>query len=142
MWKTQKIEVEQLDAVTFAPYGHVIRSFEERKPDKVKGDYATAAYTVSSECSDPPKDGPGWYEPNKDRVPISEGLQRAHFAFHTPQSSPSFTARVIIPLGSEPWSGSVSPKQPIASPRASRGSQARRWASVPKAWIGNITREL
>src|SRR4029453_3958426 len=32
---------------------------------------------------------------------------------------PLRTARVIIPPGSEPWSGSVSPKQPILSPRAS-----------------------
>jgi len=30
-------------------------------------------------------------------------------------------ARVIIDPGSEPWSGSVKPKQPIDSPHASAG---------------------
>ncbi len=35
----------------------------------------------------------------------------------------SRTARVRMPAGFEPKSGSVSPKQPTASPRASRGSQ-------------------
>ena len=37
------------------------------------------------------------------------------------QSAPSRRARVRIPPGSEPWSGSVSPKQPMASPAAMRG---------------------
>ena len=41
------------------------------------------------------------------------------------------TARVFIPPGSEPWSGSVSPKQPTHSPVASRGRNFSRCASVP-----------
>ena len=40
-------------------------------------------------------------------------------------------ARAVMLPGSEPESGSVSPKQPIASPLASRGSQVRFCASVP-----------
>ena len=47
---------------------------------------------------------------------------------------PSFTfpARVVIPPGSEPWSGSVRPKQPTASPRANLGSHRSFWATLPK----------
>ena len=40
-------------------------------------------------------------------------------------------ARVVMPPGSEPKSGSVSPKQPTASPLASRGSHSCFCASVP-----------
>ena len=40
-------------------------------------------------------------------------------------------ARVCIDPGSEPWSGSVSPKQPTHSPLASRGRYFSRCASVP-----------
>ncbi len=44
--------------------------------------------------------------------------------------------------GSEPWSGSVRPKQPIHSPLASLGRYFCFWASVPNSWIGSITSEL
>ena len=83
MWNLVKIPVEPLVPETFAPFGHVIRTFEERKPDKVKGDYATNAYPVLATPGPEPKDGPGWYALHPQRVPISEGLERAHFAFHT-----------------------------------------------------------
>ena len=43
----------------------------------------------------------------------------------------TFSARVIIEPGSEPWSGSVSPKQPTISPVASFGRYLRLCASVP-----------
>ena len=43
--------------------------------------------------------------------------------------------------GSEPALGSVSPKQPIHSPVASRGRNFRFCASVPNSLIGTITRE-
>ena len=48
---------------------------------------------------------------------------------HRPPASR--TARVRMPAGFEPKSGSVSPKQPMASPRASRGSQWSFCASLP-----------
>ena len=83
MWNLVKIPVELLVPETFAPFGHVIRTFEERKPDKVKGGYATNAYPVLATPGPEPKDGPNWYAPHPQRVPISEGLERAHFAFHT-----------------------------------------------------------
>src|SRR4051812_42993344 len=50
-------------------------------------------------------------------------------------------ARVCIEPGSEPWLGSVSPKQPIHSPVASFGRYLLRCASVPNSWIGTITSE-
>ena len=49
------------------------------------------------------------------------------------QSSPSLTAFVRIVPGSEPPSGSVKPKQPIASPDASFGSQCSFCSSLPYA---------
>ena len=61
----------------------------------------------------------------------------------TPSSTkPPFArfALVRMPAGFEPKSGSVSPKQPIASPRAIRGSQLDFCVSDPKAKIGYITR--
>jgi hypothetical protein len=54
------------------------------------------------------------------------------------QSSPSRRARVRIDPGSEPESGSVSPKQPIASPAAIRGSHSCFCSSLPYAWIAYI----
>ena len=49
-------------------------------------------------------------------------------------------ARVAMPPGSEPWSGSVRPKQPTHSPLASLGRYFSRCSSLPKAWMGYITR--
>ena len=49
---------------------------------------------------------------------------------------------MIIDPGSEPWFGSVSPKQPIHSPLASLGRYLRLVASLPNSWIGTITSEL
>ena len=54
------------------------------------------------------------------------------------QSSPSLRARVRIEPGSEPWSGSVRPKQPIASPVAMRGSHSVFCSSLPQRQIANI----
>ena len=44
-----------------------------------------------------------------------------------------------MPAGSEPWSGSVRPKQPASSPVASFGRYFSFCASLPKLWIGYIT---
>src|SRR5437867_879015 len=49
-------------------------------------------------------------------------------------------ARVFIAPGSEPWSGSVSPKQPTRAPVARRGSHCSFCASEPYATMGNMTR--
>ena len=83
MWELIKIPVEPLVTEAFERFGHVIRTFEERQPDKVKGGYATNAYPVLAERGTESKDAPSWYEAHANRVPLSEGLARAHFAFHT-----------------------------------------------------------
>ena len=57
------------------------------------------------------------------------------------QSEPSRRACVRIVPGSEPASGSVSPKQPIASPRCIAGSQRSFCSSDPNFQIGNIASE-
>ncbi len=59
--------------------------------------------------------------------------------FNTQPSLVSF-AVVIMPPGLEPKSGSVNPKQPIASPLASLGSHSFFCSSEPNAKIGYITR--
>ena len=47
----------------------------------------------------------------------------------------------VMPAGSEPWSGSVSPKQPITSPAAIRGSHCCFCSSEPKRWMAYIASE-
>ncbi|MEZ5372084.1 MAG: hypothetical protein R2704_05010 [Microthrixaceae bacterium] len=57
------------------------------------------------------------------------------------QSPPaSCLANVRIDDGSEPESGSVRPKQPMASPAAMAGSQRCFCSSEPNAQMGNIAR--
>src|SRR6476620_1845758 len=58
-----------------------------------------------------------------------------------PSGAGSWTARVRIPPGSEPKSGSVSPKQPIASPVAIRGSHASFCSADPCFQIAYIARD-
>ncbi len=57
------------------------------------------------------------------------------------QSAPSRRADVRIPAGFEPKSGSVRPKQPIASPAAIRGSHSCFCSSEPNAWMAYIASE-
>ena len=57
------------------------------------------------------------------------------------QSSPSRRARVRMLAGSLPESGSVSPKQPITSPAAMRGSHSCFCSSEPNFQIGNMASE-
>ena len=57
------------------------------------------------------------------------------------QSSPSRRARVRMPAGLDPKSGSVRPKHPIASPAAIRGSHSCFCSSLPNRQIANIASE-
>ena len=57
------------------------------------------------------------------------------------QSEPSRRACVRIEPGSEPASGSVRPKQPIASPSCIVGSQRSFCSSEPQRQIANIASE-
>ncbi len=54
------------------------------------------------------------------------------------QSPPLRRAWVRRLAGSDPPCDSVSPKQPMASPRAMAGSQRWRCASLPYWWMGNM----
>src|SRR5690625_2289871 len=53
----------------------------------------------------------------------------------------TFLARVSMLPGSEPWLGSVSPKQPTHSPEASLGRYFFFCSSVPNSLMGTITSE-
>src|ERR1700761_7407988 len=57
------------------------------------------------------------------------------------QSDPSRLARVVIAAGSEPASGSVSPKQPSSSPAAMPGNHCCFCSSEPNRQIANIANE-
>ena len=57
MWEVVKIPVERLEPEAFAPFGHVIRTFEVRKPDVAKGGHKTNEYPVIAEPGGEPKDG-------------------------------------------------------------------------------------
>src|SRR5580698_2071824 len=61
------------------------------------------------------------------------------FAPDSEKPPSTFLARVTMLPGSEPWFGSVSPKQPIHSPVASLGRYLAFCASEPNSWIGTIT---
>ncbi len=53
-------------------------------------------------------------------------------------SSPSLTARVLMPATSEPASGSVMPIEAIFSPRIAGARYCCFCSSVPKARIGGV----
>ena len=88
----------------------------------------------------------------KPRTPSSERAQTTAMSAMPPlviqsllpfstQSEPSRRAEERIEAGSEPASGSVSPKQPIASPAAIGGSHSCFCSSEPYFQIGNIASE-
>ena len=62
------------------------------------------------------------------------------FAPFITQSLPRRFAWVFMLTGSEPPCGSVSPKQPISSPRRHARQVLLRCSSLPKAWIGYMQR--
>ncbi len=53
-------------------------------------------------------------------------------------SSPSFTARVLMPETSEPASGSVMPRQEIFVPLMEGTRYSCFCSSVPKRWTGGV----
>ena len=57
------------------------------------------------------------------------------------QPVPFGLALVFMPPGSEPWSGSVRPKQPSASPVAILGSHSSFCSSEPYRQIGYMASE-
>ena len=81
MWKSFKVKVEPLTSEAFAPFGEVIETFEEAKPEIAKGGLRSAAYPVTADLAEATADA------ELEKTPLSEGLQRAHFAFHTDAGS-------------------------------------------------------
>jgi ureidoglycolate lyase len=77
MWKIIKVKVEPLTPEAFEPFGEVIKSFDAARPEVRTGGLRENAYTVSAALSDAPS------EAGSKRVPLSAGIQRAHFAYHT-----------------------------------------------------------
>lgn len=73
MLKIIKVEVEPLKAETFEPFGVVIRSFDETRPEVCIGELRESEYTVTADVS----------EPLPEKLSLFEGRKRAHFAFHT-----------------------------------------------------------
>ena len=84
MWKAFKTKVEPLTPEAFAPFGHVIRSFEERQPEVAIGGLGTNDYEVRAAPGD---------EAARERAQLTEGRQRAHFAFHTDAGQSFFPSR-------------------------------------------------
>ena len=67
-----KVPVEPLTAAAFAPFGSVIRTFDEIRPEVRVGGLTEHEYTVTADVSDPPP----------EKLSLSEGRLRAHFACH------------------------------------------------------------
>ena len=83
MLNTIKVKVEPLDPTTFAPFGQVIWTFEEAKPDVAVGALTENAYTVQATPSD------------LTTVPLklSAGQHRAHFACHSDAGQSFYPSR-------------------------------------------------
>lgn len=85
--KVVKVPVEALTSEAFAPFGHVIRSYEERQPEIVKGGL------------------------REKQIPVSSEVRRwAHFAYHT-DAGQSF-----YPSLHRPFVFMVGPVNPTLSP--------------------------
>src|SRR3954447_3232512 len=93
------------------------------------------------------------FSTRKPRIPSSVFAQTTATSARVPlvihcleplstQPSAVRLAVVRMPPGLEPKSGSVRPKQPIASPEASLGIQRSFCSCEPKVWMGYITSEL
>jgi len=87
MWNIIKVKVEPLNCEAFKPFGEVIESFEEARPEIRKGGLTKNAYTVTADLSEAASDA------DSQRVPLSEGPKRAHFAFHTDAGQAFYPSR-------------------------------------------------
>jgi ureidoglycolate lyase len=87
MWKIIKVKVEPLTPEAFKPFGEVIGSFEEAQPPVRKGGLKENAYTVTADLSEASSQSP------PKPTPLSEGIKRAHFAFHTDAGQSFYPSR-------------------------------------------------
>ncbi|MDP6111605.1 MAG: hypothetical protein QGG53_07010 [Planctomycetota bacterium] len=81
--KVIKVKIEPLSPEAFEPFGQVISSFNEIGPEVRVGGLQEREYTVTAETSEPPPEKPS----------LSEGLARAHFAFHTDAGQSFYPSR-------------------------------------------------
>ena len=72
MLKVFKVPVEPLTPAAFEPFGSVISTCDETRPDVRVGGLTENHYTVTAAVSDPPP----------EKLSLSEGRLRAHFACH------------------------------------------------------------
>ena len=72
MLEVLKVKVEELTRESFAPFGKAIATFDEAKPEVVVGALEEHAYEVSGTIPDP----------LPQKLSLSEGRLRAHFACH------------------------------------------------------------
>ena len=100
MLKILKVPVEPLTPAAFAPFGQVIATFDEAKPEVVVGELVENAYTVRADVKDP----------TSDQLDLSEGRLRAHFAFHDDAGQSFYPSRHC------PTVFFVAPIQPMIEP--------------------------
>ena len=72
MLQIVKVKVEELTLEAFAPFGQVISTFAEAKPEVRVGSLVEGAYEVTSRIPDP----------LPEELSLTEGRLRAHFACH------------------------------------------------------------
>ena len=100
MLEILKVAVEPLVQETFAPFGQVISSFDEAKPEVIVGALTENAYTVRSDPNDL----------SKDPLDLSEGRLRAHFACHDDAGQSFYPSRHC------PTIFFIAPIQPMIEP--------------------------
>lgn len=100
MLEILEVPVELLTPSAFAPFGQVISTFDEAKPEVVVGALVERAYPVRAEVKDP----------TSDQLDLSEGRLRAHFAFHDDAGQSFYPSRHC------PTVFFVAPVQPMIEP--------------------------
>ena len=100
MLKIVRVKVEPLTAAAFGPFGQVIETFDEAKPEVRVGALTENAYTVTADVSNPPP----------EKLSLSEGRLRAHFACHDDAGQSFYPSRHC------PTIFFVAPVQPTVEP--------------------------
>ena len=100
MLEILKVAVEPLAQETFAPFGQVISSFDEAKPEAVVGALTENAYTVRSDLHDP----------TTAALDLSTGRLRGHFACHNDAGQSFYPSRHC------PTIFFIAPIQPMIEP--------------------------
>ena len=100
MLEILKVKVEPLEPAAFAPFGQVISTFDEAKPEVVVGALTENAYAVRSDPNDLAA----------EKLELSIGQVRAHFACHDDAGQSFYPSRHC------PTIFFVAPVQPTVEP--------------------------